>query len=237
MDYFTFNGTNSLDKGISLIDYNHIFLPNNQRQFIDLPGRDGSIAVGSFSKKDVVITCEIAITGENEEEILNTIEQSKLWLNKSGFLGFWDMPGRKYRGELISSDLVENNKSWDRFNIVFRCNPIKFGEYKEITGTDQTTITNNGTYKATGDIEITIEEETEEITVKLEETGERIIINHNFIQGDVVVIDLGEEKATKNGYNIMEDCYIDSDFFYLPPGNFTIKTGGEYLLKFTERWL
>jgi len=45
-DYFVFNGIASTDKNISLIDYNSIFLPANNRSFISVPGQDGSIPSG-----------------------------------------------------------------------------------------------------------------------------------------------------------------------------------------------
>ena len=237
-DYFVFNGIASTDKNISLIDYNSIFLPANNRSFISVPGQDGSIPSGNDSKQDVIINCEVAITGDTEEEIKQNIERANLWLSKRGKLTFWDMLDRYYIGEVIGEIISFSKINWDNFTLQFRCSPIKYGSTKTYDITNNPEIYNLGTYKTMGIIKIEITEDVSFLEVRLTNTGEFIYLDHDFIVGDIIKIDLEDEKAYKNGYSIMKDCYLESDFFEIPVGEFRITvSSGKATLEYVERWL
>lgn len=69
-------------------------------------------------------------------------------------------------------------------------------------------------------------------------TGEDIKIEGPFITGDQLVIDLGEEWVRKNGNLVMKDVHIESDFFDIPRGAFTIAvTHGVAELRYRARWI
>lgn len=101
-----------------------------------------------------------------------------------------------------------------------------------------TDITNAGTYPATGIITITKTGTVSSLQVGLSTTGEKIQIDHDFINTDTIIIDLAAETVTKNGVSIMQDVTLDSDFFRLPIGKFKItKTAGTAVLKYRARWV
>lgn len=238
-DYFIFNGIKSTDKSIYLRSYNHMFLPANNRVFLNIPGRDGSLVVGNDSKEDVLFNCEVAIVGEDEKDILNKIEEANLWLSKRGKLSFWDMnENRYYIGEVTGEISTVSQETFDEFVLVFRCFPIKFGETKTLSFTNSITFENKGTYNAEGTLRINIAETIGNVKVTLVNTGEYVAINHNFVKDDVVLIDFKDEEVYKNNHLIMEDCHLESDFFSIPVGKSTITTNtGNSILEYTERWL
>lgn len=231
-----FDGIKSTDKNIILKNYNRIFLPANSRNFIRIPGKDGSLPRGNKSKEDITINLEVAISGTDEEEINTNIENANTWLSKRGQLSFWDSLDRYYMGEVVGEVSVENRTKWGDFTLQFRCHPIKYGETKtvDIAGN----LFNEGTYESEGTIKVTIASNIDYLRVELNNTNESIQIGNDFVEGDVVTIDLEEEKVYKNGYLIMKYVYLESEFFKIPAGEFSIDiSNGNATLEFTERWL
>ena len=237
-DFFIFDGIKSTDKNITLIDYKRIFLPANNRSFLQIPGKDGSVPKGEDTKQDIILDCEVSITGDDEREINNNIENTNVWLSKRGELTFWDMLDRYYIGEVIGEISMDSQIKWNLFSLQFRCNPIKYGEAKSFDITQSPTIYNTGTYHTKGIITIEITEEVDHIEVTLQNTGEFIYLEDSFVSGDKVVIDLEKEYISKNGYSAMQNLYLESDFFRIPVGEFRITTNtGNTTLEYIERWL
>lgn len=233
-DFFIFNEIRSTDKNIVLLDYTTSFLPASNINFIEIPGRDGSISTGKREKQDIIINCEVAFIGETQD-----IFNNNSWLLGKGKLQFYDMLDKYYIGEVIEDLNFRNTEKWKEFNINFRCDPIKYGEKVIVNNIENDVILyNSGTYKTRGIITIEITEEVNFLEIILQNTGEFIYLGHSFIPGDIVKIDLEEEMAYKNGYSIMEDCYLESDFFDIPVGEFRIATNtGNATLEYIERWL
>lgn len=237
-DYFVFDGVKSTDKDIVLLDYRPLLLPQNKRVFVDIPGRDGSIVTGSDAKNDIEILANCAVVGENEADMLEKVRQAKPWLFKRGKLSFWDEPGRYYVGEVIRQTPITRKISWGEFDLYFRCEPIAYGQQvtEELTGA---TLVNAGTYEATGIITVEIGGAASFLRVGLVETGEFIYLEDAFALGDVVVVDLDKESVTKSGYLIMDKLSLDSDFFRIPVGEYTItiEPAATAQLEYVERWL
>ena len=104
-----------------------------------------------------------------------------------------------------------------------------------LTGAD---IVNAGTYPADGVVTVTMTGAESTLEVKNVTTGERVYIEHDLVEHDVVVVDLGAETVTKNGSSIMADVALDSDFFEIPVGIFKVTvSAGTGVLAYTERWL
>lgn len=232
-DFFIFNNIKSTDKNIILKNYTTAFLPANNRRFIDVMGRDGSIPKGSKSKQDIIINCDVAMLGTSQD-----VHYLNEWLSHRGQLKFWDMLDKYYIGEVIGEIPMTDKETWKEFTLSFRCHPIAYGQQKQFDITSNPTIYNLGTYPTKGTITIEITEGVDHIQVTLQNTGEFIYLGHNFISGDIVTIDLEEEMAYKNGYSIMRDCYLESDFFEIPTGKFEITvSSGKATLEYIERWL
>jgi len=146
---------------------------------------------------------------------------------------------RKYYASLDSETLLESLVFHGATTLVFLAtDPLAYGDTKTIDITSAPTVINGGTYPATGTITVEITEPISNIDITLQNTGEYIFVAHNFVAGDTILIDLGEEMVYKNGYSIMQDCYLESDFFEIPVGEFEISvSSGNATLEFTERWL
>lgn len=239
MDYFIFENMKSTDKNIVLKEYSRSFLPANNRNFIRIPGKDGTVPRGDDSKQDVIIDCQVSILGNDEKEINQNIESANVWLSQRGKLTFWDMLDRYYVGEVVGEISIENQTKWGDFNLQFRCHPIKFSRLDHFVELEENTeFTNTGSYKTSGIITVTLDSDIDMIRYTLQDTGEFIQIEHDFIEGDTIIIDLEEEKVTKNGYSVQKDVYIESDFFSIPPGRCRITSNiGKGFLEYTERWL
>lgn len=237
-DYFIFNGIKSTDKNIYLIDYNPIFLSDSKNNFINLPGRVGSIESKSKGLNDIIINCESSILGEGNELIKN-IENANHWLSKRSKLKFWNMIDKHYIGRLVEVIDVEDKNQWGLFNLQFRCYPLKISENKtaiqDIAGK---TIINQGTYETTGKIIVNIDKDVDHLKVDLQNTGEFIYLEDDFKEDDEILIDLEDEYVKKNGNLIMDKLYLESDFFDIPVGEFEIKlSSGKGTLEYRERWL
>lgn len=145
---------------------------------------------------------------------------------------------RKYYASLDSETLLENLVYHGATTLVFLAtDPLAYGETKTIDITGDP-IQNEGTHSTTGTITVEITEATNNLQVTLQNTGEFVYVSHDFVVGDMVLVDLEEEMVYKNGYSIMHDCYLESDFFDIPTGEFQISvSSGNATLELTERWL
>lgn len=97
---------------------------------------------------------------------------------------------------------------------------------------------NQGSCPTKGIITIEINESISFIEVTLLNTGEFIRLEDDFIQGDVIKIDLKKEYVTKNDISEMTALFLESDFFSIPIGEFELMiNSGTATLEYTERWL
>lgn len=97
-------------------------------------------------------------------------------------------------------------------------------------------IINNGTAPVFGKITIKIVNESPNVKITLQNTGEYIFLEGPFVTNDILHIDLEKEVVTKNGISI--PASLDSDFFKIPPGTFRLTTTyGTIDLEFREAWL
>lgn len=232
-DFFIFNEIRSTDKNIVLLDYTTSFLPASNINFIEIPGRDGSISTGKREKQDIIINCEVAFIGETQD-----IFNNNSWLLGKGKLQFYDMLDKYYIGEVIEDLNFRNTEKWKEFNINFRCDPIKYGEKVIVNIENDVILYNSGTYKTRGIITIEITEEVNFLEIILQNTGQSIYLEDTFQIGDIIKIDLNEEHVYKNDYSFMQNLYLESDFFDIPPGEFRItKSSGNATLEFIERWI
>lgn len=67
-------------------------------------------------------------------------------------------------------------------------------------------------------------------------TGGKILLNYNFIAGDVLVIDYKKRKVTLNGNNLAVAVSLSTNWFDLSPGVIQMKATHETLLTYTEKY-
>lgn len=203
-----------------------------------LPGRIGT----KFIKKelgerqiDILIELGEDSFADREETINNlttvlyTDQEEKLIIREN----------KTYMASLDGStdlkNLVFNGETTLKF---IATNPIAVG--KEITEENihNKELKNKGTYKTRGIIQVILDGDVDHLEVKLLNTGEKVYIEDDFKNGDVIVIDLEQEYVKKNGNLIMDKVYLESDFFDIPVGKFTITiSSGTGDLTYNERWL
>ena len=86
-------------------------------------------------------------------------------------------------------------------------------------------------------ITCTIEEPNDYLELKLGDTGKSITLPQGIAQGDVIIFDTEKRLCTQNG--IPRPIDIQSEWFYIPKGNWVIWTeqaGVKIKVKLTERW-
>lgn len=203
-----------------------------------IPGRRGTKYIRKeLGEKIIEIDVEIPAVGFGDRQ--STIDEitPKLYTQDEKELIL--RGNRKYYASLDSETLLENLVFHGATTLVFLAtDPLAYGDTKTIDITSAPTVINGGTYPAAGTITVEITEPISNIDITLQNTGEYIFVAHNFVIGDIVRVDLGEEMVYKNGYSIMQDCYLESDFFEIPVGEFEISvSSGNATLEFTERWL
>ena len=143
-----------------------------------------------------------------------------------------------YTVRLDSAIDPQRIRGFGRFSVVFMASdPRKYAVSPSILELDGAGF-NNGNCPATGKIEIEMTSDADSLDINLIGTGESIFIEHAFISGDSITIDLEKEMIYKNSYSIMQDVFLESDFFKIPVGEFEISvSSGNATLEFTERWL
>lgn len=206
----------------------------------EVPGKNGSLYKrNKLEPKNIEV--EIRLIEKNRSKVkekARTVSRL-LYTKEPKKLRFKEEPDKYYLAILDSSTDLERFL-FTGFSILtfVALDPIAYGETKTIDITNSPIILNEGTHSTTGTITVEITEATNNLQVTLQNTGEFIYVSHDFVVGDTILIDLEEEMIYKNGYSIMHDCYLESDFFDIPTGEFQISvSSGNATLEFTERWL
>ena len=228
---------------IPLQNHSHPINTGIQHKMIIIPGVAGAHDAGSELTVKY-FDFEFAIKEQNETTAQTKLKEFVTFLcDDTGRprdikLIFDYEPGKYYTVKLNSIVDPERIRGFSRFSISFiASDPYKYSassRVENLTGT----VSNGGNCKTKGIITIEITEPISNLNITLQNTGEFISVTHNFVIGDIVRIDLKEEMVYKNGESIMYDCVLESDFFYLPIGEFVITvSSGNAMLEFTERWL
>lgn len=232
-------GNVDLTQYFRIKDIRKSLLPRIDNTITPIPGMPGV----KFKKTNLgegYIYVDIRIKELNKER-LNELKRylaSILFTTELKKLILPDESGIYYMAKLDGVTEVDRVITWGDTTLTFLCpNPLGYGESKTFNLTKSTTLRNLGTYETSGTITAEIVENVDHIEITLQNTGEFIYIGHDFVAGDIVKINFEEEMIYKNGYSIMPDLYLESDFFKLPVGEFRITSNVNATLEFTERWL
>lgn len=205
----------------------------------EVPGKNGSLYKrNKLEPKNIEV--EIRLIEKNRSKVkekARTVSRL-LYTKEPKKLRFKEEPDKYYLAILDSSTDLERFL-FTGFSILtfVALDPIAYGETKTIDISSNTTIINQGSYKTTGRITIEVTQSIGHIQVTQQNTGEYVYIEHDFVAGDEVIIDLDREYVTKNGYSIMKDVYLESDFFDIPVGEFELTSSVPATLEYVERWL
>lgn len=117
------------DFGIMITERPSIFKPQRNIDYIDIPGRSGSLKIDHKTYNDIVIPIECWFTDDIKNNIFipEIADNIKNWLNSGeGDLVFSNQPDKKYIAHV--SDQIEIDqelKVLGKFLVNFRCKPFK----------------------------------------------------------------------------------------------------------------
>lgn len=204
-----------------------------------IPGKIGSTIIRKeLGERIIDVTVEILADSYDErldivDEITNLLytetDKELILRNK-----------KKYKASIDGDTDISNLYTDGEVTLTFiASNPLAISLDKiEVEDIHNKTIINQGTYKTTGMLTITISSNANNLKVTLQETGEYIYLEDDFVSGDEILINLEDESVRKNGNLIMDKLYFESDFFNIPIGEFEITlSSGTGTLEFRERWL
>lgn len=220
-------------------DIRKSLLPRIENVSTIIPGKPG-IEFKKTNLEEGYIYVDIRIRSLNKER-LNELKRylaSILFTTELKKLRLPDESGVYYMAKLDGVTDIERVVTHGDVTLTFLCpDPLGYGESKTFNLTRDTTLRNLGTYETAGVITAKITETIDHLEITLQNTGEFIYLGHDFVAGDIVKINFEEEMIYKNGYSIMKDLYLESDFFKLPVGEFRITSNVNATLEFVERWL
>ncbi len=204
---------------------------------IKIPGRAGSV----YKKSDLTetkIDIDVRLIKADKSELNQTVLTlaGLLFVDEPKKLKLSDYPDLYCNAILQSSDGWEKLARTGRTTLTFLCpEPFLLGGLK--THSIPNTFLVTGTYKSKPVITTELTAAASQIQVTNMATGEFVKIVHPFTIGDVVTIDCENEFVSKNGFLIMEDVSLDSDFFDIEIGSVDIASTVPATLTYVERWL
>lgn len=145
-DWFDWNGTRCITKGIHVLEQPTYTLPAERSAFTAVSGRSGSLTTleGDEVYDDIVLTATCIIDGENRIPTLSA------WLKGGGNVTFANRPGGFYKARIVNQIAFEKilrGNPHRKFAVNFRCQPFWYqSNVPDITITQSTsTVTNPGT--------------------------------------------------------------------------------------------
>lgn len=239
------DGKSESDYGlVALAGHSNPLAPVISSKAIKIPNKAGLLDAGSdIGIRQFNLAFGIKDTGQSAIQSKMDIFKNNLMENgkpKEVSLVFDYENDKYYKVKLTGGIDVARLERYNSFTVSLIANdPFKYSLVAKTIDIDNTpTIENQGTAPTTGIITLEITEDISEVEVKLNQTGEFVRVEHDFVMGDVVEIDLEKETVLKNDVSVMADCVLESDFFDIPVGNFGLSvTGGSATLEFTERWI
>lgn len=229
--WFEFKGIRSDDMGIYLRTMPIRFLPGRNITRKTISGRDGALAYGDGSYKDISVRQECDARDETK------LSEIAAWLTGSGELRFSDEPDRVYQASVekeFSRSSIAARFAGQRFTVNFTCAPFKklYPEPAEIILTSAKAITNPGTAPSLpkvaisgyGDFSLTI--------------GMQTIFFYGIENGIIVDSEL-MDAISPDGSQLLNNK-ISGDPFEIQPGynyvSWRVESGSITAVKITPRW-
>jgi predicted phage tail component-like protein len=186
----------------------------------------------------IEISQPISFLEDGDEQFINKVEYltEKLIFDDFKTLIFEDEPRRSYPAVLMNdvSDferMLNYGKGTLSFTALYAAGKeIELNLMPErrsyfITGQRETDWISRTTFKAA----------TSEFVLE-EAAGGRIILNYEFIQGDVLMIDYHKRKVLLNGKSLATAIALNTVWFPLLPGTMNLKASADTTLEYQERF-
>ena len=230
--WFEFAGACNTDKGVRLLSLPVRYHPAERGEFIQVPGRDGSLWAGEDAFDDVTVRVQCQTADDADMAVVDA------WLRGAGELRFSDDPERFYRARVVkefSRSAAMNRFVNQAFTVTFDCQPFLYHRGVEDITLDGNpdTVTNPGTYKSAPRIKI---EGTGNVVLTI---GTQIVEVENLEDGIIIDSELGDcFNLTETALLNHKVTLMDDEFPTLAPGaNIISWTGaGVTGISITPRW-
>lgn len=239
---FIFNGISSDSFGIIVKDIKRPLLPDQNDNYLQIPGRHGSYL---FNRElsDRIIEIDCVLAEDTIENLRDKLRQIAVWLyvDERKPLSFADELDKYYLAKLNGAIDVEQIIAIGQFTLRFRCDPLAYGAEQQASFTDDTvTVTNEGTFEALPVFEATFTAAASEWKVTLGPKYVRVV--HSFQIGDTMEVNCATGAVLINGGRALDKLdWQNSVFFSLPPGTNTLEitpaTVCTATVRFKPRWL
>lgn len=189
------------------------------------PGADGKyLTANTLEPREIVVKYLLMNTSANYRENFNKLN---LLLHKTEAkqLKFTDEPDYYFNAFFESADDIDEIDNNVIATITFTClNPYKYKNVDKDAGTNRVTITKlpKNPNECTPVLIKTATASTgDKVIIKNENTTKKLVINHKFVMGDVLEIDLNADYILKLNSTNKSDLidFVESDF------DFTVKQG------------
>lgn len=236
-----FKNVHSNTFGLIMLSKNRVMLPEMTDEYVDIPGRDGSIHFpGSF--KDRPPEVEFSTTTKTLPELRQLARQVAAWLHskRHEVLVFDDEPDVYYMAKVANQLDLEQTVAMGRFSVQFNCEPLAYSIAADtweqaVTAGASYTITNAGTYSALPVITITAGSQITGLVLTVED--KTLTYTGTLTAGQSLIIDCGKYQATKAGVNAMGDVSGDFPVLYAGDNELTINKACSLKIEFRKRWL
>lgn len=225
---YTFLNKNSFtDYNVVVGSLPVISKPQRNIEYIEIPGRSGSLKVDYETYNDIVIPL---ICSFRDTDVPGKADEIKAWLNGSeGQLIFSNQTDRYYLAHVADSfDIAQEFRVFGKFQVNFRCRPFKYA----VTNTP-VILTEAGTIDNPGNVD------SEPVILVTGSGSITLAINGvNIILADVdgyVTVD----SVLKDSYKdtVLKNSKMTGEFPVLVPGENTISwTGTVTSVQITGNW-
>ncbi|MDD3269645.1 MAG: phage tail family protein [Syntrophomonadaceae bacterium] len=242
--------------GLVMLSKNRVLLPEISDEYVDIPGRDGSIYFPG-SLKDRPLEIEFSISTKTLSELRLLCRQVAAWLYSKipEILVFDDEPDVYYMAKVQNQLDLEQVMAMGRFVVQFRCEPLAYSISElQITSFFFGALNNAGTYEALPVITISAEMDRDTETTGAWRADEATINNPTLTiedkildytgtltEGQSLIIDCAKYQVTKAGVNDMAN--VSGEFPVLYAGDNDVQlvdtnnSRRHLTITYRERWL
>jgi len=216
-----------VDYGILIEKRPVIPKPARNINYIEVPGRNGSLRVDDLTYKDLIIPFKC---GFKDDGIANKADVIKAWLDGGeGPLILSNQPDKYYLAHVSDQfDIAQEWKVFGRFLVNFRCKPFKYS-----TNNTPIALVNAGVLINPGTV-------TSEPVILVMGSGNiTLMVNGTAVNLVSVVGSITIDSVLRDAYNgsVLQNNQMASDFPVLVPGNNTISwTGTVTSVQVTPNW-
>lgn len=227
---FTWNGTNSRDKGLFLQEMPLIVRPEERVEHVTIPGRSGELTIteGVDVFNSYIQTVHVLV------DSLEHVKDIQYWLTGDGYVTFSCEPLRKQRARVINAvefKKYSRNSSFWEADVQFYCEPLKQALTEDVIN-----ITESGQQvENPGDVasrpQITVIGGSGNVTIRI---GTRSINLKSLT--DTVIVDCEAEWVTDDEGEPLPNIYTGS-FPIIGVGTKTVQVTGTFTkLEIQPRW-